>query len=63
MSSLFSGVTNEPLLASLDRPNVSIVIIKSLIWEPLAELAEIPLVGEYYNLVLDAFFAEISSDD
>ena len=43
MSSLFSGITYESLLASLDRPNVSIVIIKGLIGEALAELAETPL--------------------
>ena len=55
MNSLFSGITNEPLLASLDRPNVSIVIIEGLIREALAELAETPLVGEDYNLVVDAF--------
>ena len=55
MNSLFSGITNEPLLASLDRPNVSIVIIEGLIREALAELAESPLDGEDYNLVVDAF--------
>ena len=55
MSSLFSGITNEPLLAGLDRPKVSIVTIKGLIREALAELAESPLDGEDYNLVVDAF--------
>ena len=55
MSILFSGITYEPLLASLDRPNVSIVIIKGLIGEALAELVETPLVSEDYNLVVDAF--------
>ena len=55
MSSLFSGITNEPLLAGLDRPKVSIVTIEGLIREALAELAESPLVGEDYNLVVDAF--------
>ena len=55
MSSLFSGITNEPLLAGLDRPKVSIITIKGLIREALAELAESPLDGEDYNLVVDAF--------
>ena len=55
MSSLFSGITNDPLLAGLDRPKVSIVTIKGLIREALAELAESPLYGEDYNLVVDAF--------
>ena len=55
MSSLFSGITNEPLLAGLERPKVSIVTIKGLIREALAELAESPLDGEDYNLVVDAF--------
>ena len=54
MSSLFSGVTNEPLLAGLDRTNFSIVTSKGLIRGALAELAESPLDGEYYNLVVDA---------
>ena len=55
MSILFSGITNGPLLAGLDRPKVSIVTIKGLIREALAELAESPLDGEDYNLVVDAF--------
>ena len=55
MSSLFSGITYEPLLAGLDRPKFSIVTIKGLIREALAELAESPLDGEYYNLVVAAF--------
>ena len=55
MSSFFSGITNESLLASLDRPKFSIVTIKGLIREALAELAESPLDGEDYNLVVDAF--------
>ena len=55
MSILFSGITNGPLLAGLDRPKVSIVTIKGLIREALAELAESPLDGEDYNLVVDPF--------
>ena len=55
MSSLFSGIPNEPLLAGLDRPKVSIVTIKGLIREAPAELAESLLDGEDYNLVVDAF--------
>ena len=55
MSILFSGITNGSLLAGLDRPKVSIVTIKGLIREALAELAESPLDGEDYNLVVDAF--------
>ena len=55
MSIIFSGITNGPLLAGLDRPKVSIVTIKGLIREALAELAESPLDGEDYNLVVDAF--------
>ena len=55
MSSLFSGIPNEPLLAGLDRPNASVVTIKGLIREALAELAESPLDGEDYNLLVDAF--------
>ena len=55
MSSLFSVVTNEPVLAGRDRPKVSIVTIKGLIRDALAELAESPLDGEDYNLVVDAF--------
>ena len=55
MSSLFSGITNEPLQAGLDRPKVRIVYIKGLIRETLPELAESLLDGEDYNLVVDAF--------
>ena len=55
MSSLFRGIPNEPLLAGLDRPKVSIVTIEGLIREALAEVAESPLDGEGYNLVVDAF--------
>ena len=55
MSYLFSGIPNEPLLAGLDRPKVSVVTIKGLIREALAELAESPLDGEDYNLVVAAF--------
>ena len=55
MSILFSGITDGPLLAGLERPKVSIVTIKGLIREALAELAESPLDGEDYNLVVDAF--------
>ena len=55
MSILFSGITKGPFLAGLDRPKVSILTIKGLIREALAELAESPLDGEDYNLVVDAF--------
>ena len=55
MSSLFRVVTKEPVLAGRDRPKVSIVTIKGLIRDAIAELAESPLDGEEYNLVVDAF--------
>lgn len=55
MKSIIDDLESGPLLAGLDKPKVSIRAIKRLIREALAELAESPLDGEEYNLVVDAF--------
>lgn len=55
MKSIIVGLESGPLLTGLDKPKVSIYTIKVLIKEALAELAESPLDGEDYNLVVDAF--------
>ena len=55
MNSIIGVLESGPLLAGLDKSNVSIRTIKGLIREALAELAESPLDGEDYNLVVDAF--------
>ena len=55
MKSIVNSLESGPLLAGLDRPKVSVVTVKGLIREALAELAESPLDGEDYNLVVDAF--------
>ena len=55
MNSIIDDLENGPLLAGLDKPKVSIRAIKRLIREALAELAESPLDGEDYDLVVDAF--------
>jgi len=55
MKSIVDDLESGPLLAGLDKPKVSIRAIKRLIREALAELAESPLDGEDYNLVVDAF--------
>ena len=55
MKSIVDALESGPLLADLDKPKVSICTIKGLIREALAELAESPLDGEDYNLVVDAF--------
>ena len=55
MKSIIDALESGPLLAGLDKPKVSICTIKVLIKEALAELAESPLDGEDYNLVVDAF--------
>ena len=55
MKSIIDDLESGPLLAGLDKPKVSIRAIKCLIREALAELAESPLDGEDYNLVVDAF--------
>ena len=55
MKSIIDALESGPLLAGLDRPKASIRTIKGLIREALAELAESPLDGEDYNLVVDAF--------
>ena len=60
MSSLFRGVTNEPVLAGRDRPKV---IIKGLIRDALAELAKSPLDGETTTSLSMPLLAEILSDD
>ena len=55
MRSIIDALESGPLLAGLDKPMVSIRTIKGLIREALAELAESPLDGEDYKLVIDAF--------
>ena len=55
MKSIADDLESGPLLAGLGKPKVSIRAIKRLIREALAELAESPLDGEDYNLVVDAF--------
>ena len=55
MKSIVDALESGSLLAGLDKPKVSICTIKCLIREALAELAESPLDGEDYNLVVDAF--------
>ena len=55
MKSIINVLESGPLLAGLDKPKVSISTIKVLIREALAELAESPMNGEDYNLVVDAF--------
>ena len=55
MKSIVDALESGPLLVGLDKPNVSIRTIKRWIREALAELAESPLDGEDYNLVVDAF--------
>ena len=55
MKSIVDALESGPLLAGLDKPKVSIRTIKRWIREVLAELAESPLDGEDYNLVVDAF--------
>ena len=55
MNSIISALESGPLLAGLDKPKVSIRIIKNLIREAFAELDESPLDGKDLNLVVDAF--------
>ena len=55
MNSIIDPLESGPLLAGLDQPKVSVRTIKALIREALTELAESPLDGEDYNLVVDAF--------
>ena len=55
MNSIIDDLESGPLLVGLDKPKVSIRAIKGLIREALTELAESPLVGEDYNLVVDVF--------
>ena len=55
MKSIIDALEIGPLLAGLDKPKVSFCTIKVLIKEALAELAESPLDGEDFNLVVDAF--------
>ena len=63
MSSLLSGITNEPLLAGLDRPKFSIVTIKGLIREALAELISHHWMASTTTSLSLPLFAEIKSDD
>ena len=46
MHSIIDALESGPLLAGLDKPQISIRTIKGLIREALAELAEPPLDGE-----------------
>ena len=55
VKSIIDGIKSGSLLAGLDQPKVSVRTIKALIREVLTELAESPLDGEDYNLVVDAF--------
>lgn len=55
MKSIIDDLESGPLLTGLDKPKISICTIKGLIREALDELAESPLGGEDYNLVVDAF--------
>ena len=55
MKSIIDALESGPLQAGLDKPKVSFCGIKVLIKEALAELAESPLDGEDFNLVVDAF--------
>ena len=55
MKSIIDLIEDGPLLAGVDQPKVSVRTIKALIREALTELAESPLDGEDYNLVVDAF--------
>ena len=55
MVSIVNTLESGPLLAGLDKPKVSVPIIKVLIRESLDELAESPLNEEDFNLVVDAF--------
>ena len=55
MKSIIDALESGPLLAGLDKPKVSFCAIKVLIKEALAELAESPLDGEDFNLIVDAF--------
>ena len=55
MNSIIDPIEAGPLLAGVDQPKVSVRTIKALIREALTELAESPLDGEDYNLVVDAF--------
>ena len=52
MKSIIDVLETGPLLAGLDKPKVSSRTIKGLIREALAES---PLDGEDYNLVVDSF--------
>ena len=55
MKSIVDSLETGPLLGGLDKPKFCIRTIKGLIREALAELAESPLDGEDYKLVIDAF--------
>ena len=55
MKSIIDSLERGSLLAGLDQPKVSIRTVKRLIREALAELADSPLDGDEYNLVVDAF--------
>tara|TARA_B100000161_G_scaffold263640_1_gene235388 strand:+ start:1766 stop:1951 length:186 start_codon:yes stop_codon:yes gene_type:complete len=55
MKSIIDAPESGPLLAGFDKPKVSFCAIKVLIKEAPAELAESPLDGEDFNLVVDAF--------
>ena len=55
VNSIIDGIESGSLLAGLDKPKVSIRTIKRLIREALTELADSPLDGDEYNLVVDAF--------
>lgn len=55
MESIIDGLESGSLLSGLDKPKVSVRTVKRLILEALTELAESPLDGEDYNLVVDAF--------
>ena len=55
MKSIIDGLDSGPLFAGLNKPRVNISTMKVLIREALAELADSPLDGEDYNLVVDAF--------
>ena len=55
MNSIVDSLETGPLLGGLDKPKFSIRTIKGLIREALDELAESPLDGEDFNLVVDAF--------
>ena len=55
MNSIIYPLEIGHLVVEIDKRKVSDCTIKVLIKEALAELAESPLDGEDFNLVVDAF--------